>query len=145
MNSENKTPVGFWIISGLSLLWNAFGAVDYVMSQTKNAAYLAQMTAEQRAYLDSFPTWMEAFWALGVWGSVLGSVLLLMRNRHAVAAFGASLLGLAVSTLWHFGLSGVDFAKLFGAGQIAMMAFIWIVLIALFVYARKKRAQGLLR
>ena len=97
MNSETKTPIGFWIISGLSLLWNAYGAFDYTMTQTKNAQYLAAFTPEQLAYFDSFPAWMDATWALGVWGALAGSVLLLMRNRHAVTAFGLSLLGLLVS------------------------------------------------
>ena len=145
MDITGKTPTGFWIISGLSLLWNAFGAFDYVMTQTRNPAYLAQFTPEQRAYFDSFPVFMEASWALGIWGAVAGSVLLLLRNRHAVTAFGLSLVGLLVSTIWQFGLSGADMARIFGTGPMAMTALIWIVAIALFVFARKKRAQGLLR
>lgn len=145
MDETSKTPIGFWIISGLSLVWNAFGAVDYVMTQTRNADYLAQFTPEQRAYFESFPAFMEAAWALGIWGAVAGSLLLLMRNRHAVTAFGVSLFGLLVSTIWQFGLSGADMGKIFGTGPMVMTAFIWIVAIALFVYARKKRAQGLLR
>lgn len=145
MAETSKAPLGFWIISGLSLLWNAFGAVDYIMTQTKNASYLAQFTPEQRAYFESFPAWMEAAWALGIWGAVAGSVLLLLRNHHAVTAFGVSLLGLLVSTIWQFGLSGTDVAKIFGTGPMVMSAFIWLVAIALFLYARQKRASGLLR
>lgn len=145
MEETAKTPISFWIISGLSLVWNAFGAVDYTMTQTRNAAYLAQFTPEQRTYFESFPAWMEAAWALGIWGAVAGSLLLLMRSRHAVAAFGVSLLGLLVSTIWQFGLSGADVAKIFGTGPMVMSAFIWIVAIALFVYARRKRDSGLLR
>lgn len=145
MDITGKTPTGFWIISGLSLLWNAFGAFDYVMTQTRNPAYLAQFTPEQQAYFDSFPLFMEASWALGIWGAVAGSVLLLLRNRHAVTALGLSLVGLLVSTIWQFGLSGADMTRIFGTGPMAMTALIWIVAIALFVFARKKRAQGLLR
>lgn len=145
MEETAKTPISFWIISGLSLVWNAFGAVDYTMTQTRNAAYLAQFTPEQRTYFESFPAWMEAAWALGIWGAVAGSLLLLMRNRHAVTAFGVSLFGLLVSTIWQFGLSGADVAKIFGTGPMVMSAFIWIVAIALFVYARRKRDSGLLR
>ena len=145
MGETSKTPLGFWIISGLSLLWNAFGAFDYTMTQTKNAEYLAAFTPEQRTYFESFPTWMEAAWALGIWGAVAGSALLLLRNRHAVTAFGVSLFGLLVSTVWQFGLSGADVAKIFGTGPMVMSAFIWLVAIALFLYARAKKATGLLR
>ncbi|MBK6708425.1 MAG: hypothetical protein IPG54_13435 [Sphingomonadales bacterium] len=145
MDMESKTPVSHWIISGLSLVWNAFGAVDYTMTQSGNEAYLAQFTPEQRAYFEGFPAWMEAAWALGIWGAVAGSLLLLMRSRHAVTAFGVSLFGLLVSTIWQFGLSGADVMKIFGTGPMVMTAFIWLVAIALFLYARKKRDAGLLR
>lgn len=145
MNSESKTPIGFWIISGLSLLWNAFGAFDYTMTQTRNAEYLAAFTPEQRAYFDSFPAWMDAMWALGVWGALAGSVLLLMRNRHAVTAFGLSLLGLLVSSIWQFGLSDVKASEIMPPAAMYITIFIWVVAIALFFYARSKRASGLLR
>ena len=145
MNDAVKPPVAFWIVGGLSLVWNLFGAVDYVMTQTKNAAYLAQFTPEQRAYFDSFPMFMEGAWALGIWGAVAGSLLLLARSRHAVLAFGTSLLGLLVSTIWQFGLSGADVARIFGGGPMIMTAFIWLVAIALFAYARKQHAKGMLR
>ena len=66
-----------------------FGAFDYTMTQTKNAEYLAAFTPEQRTYFESFPTWMEAAWALGIWGALAGSALLLLRGgvlRHGDSA-----------------------------------------------------------
>lgn len=145
MNSETKAPIGFWIISGLSLLWNAFGAFDYTMTQTKNAQYLAAFTPEQRAYFDSFPAWMDATWALGVWGALAGSVLLLLRNHHAVTAFGLSLVGLLVSSIWQFGVSEVKASEIMPPEAMYITIFIWVVAIALFFYARKKRSAGVLR
>ena len=56
-----------------------------------------------------------------------------------------SLAGLAVSTVWQFGLSGVDTAKIFGTGPVIMTALIWVIAIALLLYARKQRAAGVLR
>lgn len=79
-----KTPWHLWAIAVVAVFWNGFGGYDYVMTQTGNAAYLAQFTAEQRAYFDSYPMWMEAVWAIGVWGGVLGAVLLLLRNKLAL-------------------------------------------------------------
>ena len=70
---------------------------------------------------------------------------LLARSRHAVLAFGTSLLGLLVSTIWQFGLSGADVARIFGGGPIIMTAFIWAAAIALFAYARKQHTKGILR
>ncbi len=143
--STTATPKHIWIVGAVSLLWNSFGAVDYVMTQTKNADYLAQFTPEQRDYFANFPFVMEASWAFGVWGALLGSILLLLRSRHAVTAFIVSLAGLAVSTVWQFGLSGTDMMKVFGTGPMIMTALIWVIAIMMLLYARKQKTAGVLR
>lgn len=144
MEGSGKTPAHLWIVGGLSALWNAFGAFDYTMTQTRNDAYLAQFTAEQRAYFDSFPALMEAAWAFGVWGGLLGSLLLLMRSRYAVFAFGISLAGLLVSTIYQYGMASPPESLMTGA-MIAMNLVIWAVAIVLFIYATRMRARGVLR
>src|SRR5687768_11459272 len=87
MNDMVRTPLHLWIVGVIALLWNAFGCLDYILTQTNNADYLAQFTNEQRAYMESFPMWNEAAWAVGVWAALLGSLLLLLRSRWAVTAF----------------------------------------------------------
>lgn len=144
MDITQKAPTQYWIVGGLATLWNAFGAFDYVMTQTRNAAYLAGFTDPQRVYFDSFPVWMEAAWAFGVWGGLLGSLLLLMRSRHAVAAFAVSLAGLAISTLYQYGLNAPPAEMMTGA-MIAMNLVIWAVAIGLLVYAMRMKARGVLR
>jgi hypothetical protein len=135
----------YWAVAGLSLLWNAFGALDYVMTQTNNQAYLAAFTEAQRAYFQSFPAWMEAAWALGVWGAVAGSILLLARSRWAVIAFAGSLFGLFVSTVWQFGLSETKVTDIMPPEAMIMTVVIWIIAIALLFYARLCDQRGLLR
>lgn len=139
-----RTPVHLWIVGVIGTLWNAFGCFDYLMTQSRNADYLAQFTPAQRDYFDGFPVWMEIAWAFGVWGALAGSLLLLLRNRHAVTAFAVSLAGLFVSTIWQFGLSSPP-AEMRSPVILGMTALIWIVAIALFLYARKMRARGVLR
>ena len=97
MTEAVKTPWHIWAVGVISLLWNAVGAFDYTMTKLKNADYMAAFTADQQAYFYSFPLWANIGWALGVWGSILGSILILMRSRHAVTAFLISLIGLAIS------------------------------------------------
>ena len=94
--AAGRTPAHLWIVGILSLLWNAFGCFDYWMTETGNAAYLSQFPADMLAYIDSLPAWTTAFWALGVWGGLIGAILLLMRNRYAVWAYAASLVGAVV-------------------------------------------------
>ena len=139
-----RAPAHVWIVGVLATLWNAFGAFDYVMTQTNNEAYLSQFTAEERAFFDSFPAWMEAFWALGVWGALIGSLLLLVRSRYAVHAFGISLVGIVVGMGYQYLAMEAPESMMSGA-----MAFVpWVILvvgIALLVYARKQAARGVLR
>lgn len=45
-----STPWHLWLIGVVALLWNAMGAFDYVMTQTRNDAYTSNFTAEQLAF-----------------------------------------------------------------------------------------------
>ncbi len=144
-HTSTKAPVHHWFIGGISLLWNAFGAFDYTMTQTNNATYLAAFTQEQRDYFNSFPAWMEAAWACGVWGAIAGSILLLMRNRYAVTAFIVSLAGLAISTVYQFVLSDVDTLKIMPPEAAYITVAIWIIAIALLAYAWWLRGKAVLR
>ena len=145
MTEVRKTPVHLWIVGVVSLLWNAVGAFDYTMTKMQNPEYLAAFTPEQQAWFAGFPLWANIGWALGVWGSVLGSLLLLARSRHAVSAFAVSLVGLAISCIYQFGLHYGDLMRLFGTFPMIFTAIIWVILIALYLYARKQAAAGVLR
>lgn len=94
------TPWHLWAVGVISLLWNAFGGYDFVMSVTQGETYwrASGMTQPMIDYFNAMPTWMYGPWVLGVWGAVAGSILLLMRSKLAVPAFALSLLG-AVGSL----------------------------------------------
>ncbi len=96
------TPWHLWAVGVISLLWNGFGAWDFVMSLTQRETYwrASGMTDAMIAYYNAMPTWMYVPWVLGVWGAVAGSILLLLRSRFAVHAFVLSLLGAVVSLLY---------------------------------------------
>lgn len=144
MDGSTRTPSHLWIVGALATLWNGFGAFDYLMTQTRNAQYLANFTDPQRVYFESFPIWMEAMWAFGVWGGLAGSLLLLARRRYAVAAFALSLAGLAASTVYQYVLSTAPPDMRSGA-MLAMNLAIWAVAIGLLVYALRMRRRGVLR
>ena len=62
-----QTPRHLWIVGIVALLWNLIGAMDYIMTQTRNEAYMDQFTPEQLEFFYGFPVWLIAFWALAVW------------------------------------------------------------------------------
>ena len=137
-----RTPWHLWVVGAVALLWNGYGGYDYVMTQTNNAAYLAQFTAEQRAYFDSYPMWMEADWAIGVWGGVLGAVLLLLRSKWAFHAFHASLIAFAVSVVYGQMSEG---AALMGTTGVIFSAAIFLLGLAFVMYSRMMTRKGVLR
>ncbi|WP_325544101.1 hypothetical protein [Sphingopyxis sp.] len=145
MTEVRKTPRHLWAVGVVSLLWNAFGAFDYVMTKLRDPGYMAAFTPEQQQYFYSFPLWANVGWALGVWGSVLGSILLLMRSRHAVTAFLLSLAGLALSIIYQFGMHYGDLERMFGMFPMVFTAVIVVIVIALYLYARRQAAAGVLR
>ncbi len=145
MTTSNQTPAHLWIVGVLSLLWNSFGIMDYTMSKLHNESYLAGFSAEQLGFFDSFPLWANVSWAFGVWGAFAGSVLLLMRSRYAVIAFILSLLGLAISSLYQFGVAPVKATDLFGAFPIYFTLLIAAIAIALWLYAQRQVKAGVLR
>ncbi|HUQ12836.1 MAG TPA: hypothetical protein VM055_00990 [Novosphingobium sp.] len=127
--TPNEIPGHFWSVVAVSLLWNGYGAYDYT-------AYQLGMTPPIPG-IDSAPVWATAAWALGVWGSFAGSVLLLMRSRHAVTAFVVSLVSAVVSFGWQFS-AGIVPTPVLPAVILAAVAFFgW--------YAAKMRAADVLR
>ena len=138
-----------WIVGVLALLWNGFGGYDYLMTRMRNTDYLAAMmpTVDPNAMLawvDAFPIWAQFGWGLGVWGGLLGAILLLMRNRWAVPVFAASLVG-AVLGLGYQIVAAPPLAGAEGAMNDIMPFVIILVALALFLYARAMRAKGVLR
>lgn len=142
--SPQSTPRHLWVVGIVALLWNAMGAMDYVMTQTRNEAYMSQFTPEQLAFFYGFPTWVVAAWAIAVWTGVLGAVLLLLRKRLAVPVFLASLVAMVITTLHNFVLS--DGMEVMGGDAMALgfTVVIFLVAIALFLYAQAMQKRGTL-
>jgi hypothetical protein len=138
-----KTPMHLWIVGLVSLLWNAMGAFDYSASQLRLEFYMSHFTQTQLDYFYAFPTWAVAAWAIGVWGSLLGSVGLLLRERRAVWAFGLSIVGLALTTLYSLVLTNGQ--ELMGDGAIIFTAVIWVITLLLLLYSHKMAGRGVLQ
>lgn len=144
-----RTPAHLWIVGILALLWNCFGAYDYVMSHMRSTDYIKSSIPgvdpnAALAWMDSFPVYAKAGWALGVWGGLLGAILLLMRSRYAVWAFAASMIGVVLSIGYQVAIA----PPLPGAGgPMATIVPAVVALIGLFLlwYAWSMEKKGVLR
>lgn len=138
-----RTPVHLWIVGGLTLLWNAVGAFDYVATMIEFEPYMSGFSEEQLEYFYGFPAWVVSTWAIAVWGAFFGSIALLLRSRWAVGLFGASLVGFVLTSVYSFFLSnGIE---IMGGAGVAFSAAVGIVAILLFLYARRMSAREVLR
>ena len=147
-----RTPWHLWLAGVVALLWNGYGAYDYVMTQTGGEAYLREAAAAMKwdaakteafiGFYETVPVWMTAAWAIGVWGGVLGAILLLLRRRWAVWAFAASLLGAIAGVIFHY-TSGVG--EIMGQEGTIMNAVILVGAVLFLVYSRWMAKRGVLR
>jgi hypothetical protein len=142
-NAAVRAPWHLWVVGIVSLLGNAMGAFDYLMTQTRNESYMKSFTPEQLDYFYGFPAWVVACWAIAVWGGVAGSLLLLLRKAWAAPVFLVSFLAMVVTTIHNYVLTD-GLAKMGGAGVAAFAAVIFVVALLLVVYARAMRAKGVL-
>lgn len=111
----------------------------------ENEFWLSPLTSDQRVFILGAPLWADVCWALGGFGAFIGSVLLLLRSRHAVTAYIVSIAGLAGSTLYQHILNGETTRALFQNVAMIVTAVIWVIMLALFFYARAMKAKGVLR
>ncbi len=102
-----STPWHLWAVGALGVLWNAYGAYDYTMTQMGGDDYLRAygMTDAQIAYFNAMPSWMTGVWAVGVWGGVAGGIMLLLRSKWALHVFAASLAAFLLSLVYTYVLS----------------------------------------
>ncbi len=139
-----SAPWHLWMVGVLSLLWNAVGAVDYVMTQTRNEQYMSVFTEEQLAFFYGLPGWVVACWALAVWGGVLGSLLLLFRRRLAVAVFLISLITMVLTSIHNYFLSnGLEVMN--DPFAIWFSVAIFVIAVLLFLYAAWLSGRNVLR
>ena len=121
------------------------GAMDYVMTVSRDPDYLAQFTPERLAFLDAFPSWAKASWALAVWLYVLGSIFILLRSRHAVWMLTGGLIFMLITTIHNLFLAKVPAQETMSGFEMAFTLVIFVLAVLQIVYARAMRRRGILR
>lgn len=139
-----RGPWHIWVVGILSLLWNAMGAMDYTMTSMRNEAYLNQFTPAQLEYFLGFPAWVVFFWALAVWCSVAGSLLMLLRRAAAVPVLAVSFLSMVVVTVQNYLLAETSPSEIMGPEAATFAAAIFVVALLLWAYAARMKRAGVL-
>jgi hypothetical protein len=138
-----RRPWHLWLIGIVGGLWSSMGVLSFLLTQVNVEAVMSQFPPQQRAYFQSVPWWAVAFWALGVFGGVIGCLLLLLKNRVAFPVLIASVIGTTVSSLGGlFLLGGMEVMG--ETSDLALTVLPLIVAALLAAYARAMRKKGVL-
>lgn len=138
--SRPKAPWHLWVVGVLALLWYVSGAYTIQMAQLGR---LPGIEPDEAAYYAAKPMWKIALTAITTYGSVIASILLLMRHRAAVWAFGTVLGFILLGTA----IELIDGTSRAYANNAAAIATTIIVVIAALMplYARAMKRRGVLR
>ena len=140
--NHERRPWHLWLVGVVGILWNSVGAFDYLSTQTQNESYMSQFTPEQLEFFYGFPTWVVAFWALAVWGGVLGALLLLLRRRFAAPVLLISFVSMIVTAIHNFVLS--NGLEVMGGPGLVFTGLIFVFALGLWLYARSMARRGVL-
>jgi len=142
-SKRGKAHAHLWVVGVLGLLWSAGGALDYVMTQTRNESYMSAFTPDQLTFFYGLGTWVIAAWAIAVWGGVVGAVLLLLRKAIAVWVLLASLVAMLITTFQNYVLSnGMEVVG--DTFNLIFTAVIFVISLGLYLYARAMQRRGVL-
>lgn len=136
-------PWHLWLIGIIGGLWSSIGVLSFMLTQMNVEAVMSRFPPQQRGYFESFPLWAAAFWAIGVFGGVIGCLLLLFTNRLAFHVLLASVIGAIVSNLGGlFLLGGMEVMG--GTSGLGLTVFPILCAAFLASYARAMSKKGVL-
>ena len=138
-----KTPWHIWVVGLLAILWNAYGCYVYYLTVTADPAYLDALTADQRAAYEAMPTLYYALFALAVWGSLIGSILLILRMKLATPVFMISLASIALSYIYSLFIADVSVTM--SMSDIVLTVSVVAVALFLLIYSRAMARAGVLK
>lgn len=141
--SQSRATTIFWTIAIAGLAWNLFGVFQFASTAlaSQQGLVMGGMTAKQAAFYFNLPLWMDASFAVGVFGGVGGSAAMLLRKRQAQAVFAMSLAGYAV--LYVGDITQGVFA-VFGMPQVVILSLVLGIAIGLWLSARHFARHGVL-
>jgi hypothetical protein len=102
MNGTIGAPAPAWlrIVAILGLLWNLYGAYNYLMT-------VGLVAGADEAAVSAMPAWVTGAFAVAVFGGALGCLGLIMLKRWSKLLLLVSLLGVLAMDLWMFVLTGL--------------------------------------
>ncbi|MDY8135840.1 hypothetical protein [Aquimarina sp. 2201CG5-10] len=139
METTNKTPVWYWIISIIGLIWNIMGVMAYLGQAYITEEALAALPEADQNFYNNAPAWVTAVFAIAVFSGVLGCLGLLLRKKWAIPLFLISLITVIAQQVYNFFIQ--DFVELTGE-RLYMPIIIFVFAIFLLWFSRNAKSKG---
>lgn len=140
MTTSTKPATWFWVVSAIALVWNLMGVMAYIAQVTMSPEALQALPENERTLMESVPMWVTSAFAIAVWGSTLGSILLLMRKKLATPVLIFSFVGILVQMYYNLFMS--KSMEVYGPGGLAMPIMVLLFGAFLIWFSRKSTANG---
>lgn len=134
-------PRWFKVVSWAALVWNLLGVAAYVMQSVLiTPEMLVGMSEAERALLENTPSWVDAAFAVAVFGGALGSFFLIVGSALAVPVFAISLVAVAVQMFHLFVMSKA--LEVHGTAGTVMPVLVSVIAVYLLMVSGQARHQG---
>ncbi len=140
MSTTNKPATWFWVVNAIALVWNLMGVMAYLAQVMMSPEALQALPENERHLIESVPAWSISAFAIAVWGSTLGSILLLLRKKWATPVFIVAFVGIVVQMYYNVFLS--KSIEVYGPGGMAMPIMVFAIGVFLIWFSRKSTANG---
>lgn len=144
INSNNASPtIFFWVISIIAMLWYLMDVSGFFMRVFMSEETLLAMPENQQQFIQDIPLWVNIVFALEVFGGILGSIGLLLKNKWALPLFIISFIGVLSQTTYLYFLS--DAISINGALAIVMPLVAILITIGLIFFTKSSIAKAWLK
>jgi hypothetical protein len=116
MTTDNKPPVGFWIVAILLVLWEAMGCYACVTQIRLGAEAMGPVDDWSLKYYAALPSWYNGAYVVATFGGLLAGLLLLLRNRRASLLFWISFAAIVV--MFGYAFAATDLIAHKGLAQV---------------------------
>lgn len=140
MTERKSTPIWFWILTVIALLWNLFGMLQFLFQVTMSSEDLAAYPEDQQAIYKFMPSWVNIAFALGVFGGVFGCIALLMKKNWAIPMFIVSLIGIIAHMYYIFFMT--NSYEIFGPNGLILPITVIVVAVLLLGFAKLAKAKN---
>lgn len=138
-----KTPIWFWILAVIAVLWNGYGVFAYIATQSRWSPVLEGLTEEQLAYFYSMPAWTTGLWAVSVMVAFVASICLALRRGPADLMFLLGLIGFLITNIYSLFFRGG--IAIMGIPALIVAIVIFLSLLGFFWTARWASSAGIMK